>query len=151
MTHCGDEVESAAECVSAASELGLLLQRNVTVLDDHSQPAGCFFVEEELRLYYNRKGASAKHFSFAKSLCHWRNASGFVLPKAVTTTITACSETHTVDVYNVSVHSLDDMLKELHRMSLRDPTRKMKFAIQIGPGKATLTQQVIEQSVAIER
>ena len=45
-THCGDNILSAAECQTGATELGL--SSSITLLEDEAQPTGCFFVEQVL-------------------------------------------------------------------------------------------------------
>ena len=52
---------------------------DVTILEDQLQPAGCFFVKDEMRLYYNKNGLSQHMEPFAKSLCRWRNVSGLLI------------------------------------------------------------------------
>ena len=115
----------------AARELGL--SSSLTLIDDKTAPLGCFFVEQEGRLYHNTIGTASSRYDFAKSLCRYNNASGSLL-RVTDKTIAACGILHNLTVYTVAAEHLEQALEELR------VAKRMQFALRLGVGMAALTK-----------
>lgn len=86
--HCGDQIDSFAECQTAATRLRELdpplqacadvstISNTATEISDPLAPPGCFLVCKEGRVYYNPSGAIDSGYDFSKAICHSRNTTG---------------------------------------------------------------------------
>ena len=68
------------------------------------------FAQQERRLYYNAQGMASSEYDWAKSLCQWKNTSGFWPCEKKTTSM--CSDLHDLDM-QASIY-----LNQLMRMPL---------------------------------